>query len=96
MRVNGSSNVKWPQRSHTLKPRMHVKLIQIGQLPLPRPRPLQQTDEQLLIGLKCDLALLTVMAKGNDYLPALRGLVLESGVREAAGGCGCGARGVEE
>jgi len=40
-----------------------------------------QTDDQILIGLKCDLALLTVMAKGNDYVPPLRGVVLESGGR---------------
>ena len=41
-------------------------------------RPLQ-SDQLLLIGLKCDLALLTVIAKGNDYVPGLAGVELESG-----------------
>ena len=39
-----------------------------------------QTDEELILGLKCDLALLTVIAKGNDYLPPVPGLSLETGV----------------
>ncbi|KAG1674232.1 hypothetical protein FOA52_013852 [Chlamydomonas sp. UWO 241] len=32
---------------------------------------LGQSDAEVLLGLKCDMVLLTIMSKGNDYLPAL-------------------------
>ncbi|KAG1676125.1 hypothetical protein FOA52_004965 [Chlamydomonas sp. UWO 241] len=37
------------------------------------------SEDDLLLTLKSDLVLLTVIAKGNDYLPSLSGVTLEGG-----------------
>jgi hypothetical protein len=36
-----------------------------------------QSEDSILMTLKCDLALITVISKGNDYVPPLKGVTLD-------------------
>lgn len=45
-----------------------------------------QGVSRAVLGLKLDLTLLAVVSSGNDYLPSLRGAILEDGECWARGG----------
>ncbi len=43
-----------------------------------RPAPALQYDRDAMLALKADMALVVILAKGNDYLPAMRGVTLDA------------------